>query len=193
MPPEQPAFCPEYETITVPDITTFADNPNEIGKILLDFQGSFVILSRKSNFNSVLQLFKDIRNAATELVVESSQGDQFLTPWRTDRSVIRSKEIITDFSDINIALGPINKSSPSAKSQAIDLQKFWDVDLDHFETEDAHTFFASLASELRPVQSLTLTGVVPLALLIILALSLYGSIDELHYRRDQDTDTTQIF
>ena len=61
------SYCPEYETIVVPDITASSPNDsNSAGRTLLDFQGSFVLLSQRSHFDSVLCMFKDIRDVSTE-------------------------------------------------------------------------------------------------------------------------------
>ena len=187
-------YCPEYETIVVPDITAPSpDNSHSAGRVLLDFQGSFVLLSQRSHFDSVLRMFKDIRDVAVELVVESPQGDQFLTPWHTDDPVIRDIDIVTDFADMDISSYSVDMSAPSAKSRTIDLQKFWDADIDRFDAKDLDRFFASFFSEFRPVRSLTLVGAVPLVPLIIVAFLLYGSVGEMWYGREEGADTLQIF
>ena len=185
------AFCPEYDIITVPDISNLPPRNKEIEKILISFQGSFAIISRKSHPKSVLRLFKSIRNAVKELVVESPEGERFLTPRHTEEPVIRDKGIITELADISSNLTDIKKTS--TEPQTIDLETVWGADSGRVDTKDAQQFFSSFFNNIRSSRSVTVIGDVPLAIILITAFLLYGKVGEMQYKQNPEDKTLQIF
>ena len=186
----KPSFI-QYETVTVPDITTpDFGGQDAVQDFLIDFQGAHVCLSPNSHIASTLRLFSDIHAVTDELVMESKSGDIFLTPIYSRDTVIRDSNVILDFAFPNSGKDFSQRVS-GAPPYSVDLEKIFPSD-EHFSPDDLQKFFDALLPQLRPAHSVTLSGTIPLIPAFFSAAFLREAADELRYE-GIGKDTIQVF
>ena len=178
-------FCPEYKHITVPKKTN--EEVEDIHEtILIDFQGTYTIISHKTHLPSLFQLFQDIRSVAHEIIVESPEGTLFLTPLHTQEPVIRPKGTITELASFE--LKHVKTTSPP---QTIPLKELFTYNNEVSHKTIQTTCEALSEKKLQGASSITLIGNIPTAPAIFIALLLCGNT-ELWYKETSDAEAIRI-